>query len=238
MPCARSGATTGSSSGARASSPGALVEPLGTAGSAALLVAGPGAEAHADRCGARPRCSATRSAASRPTPGSPPGGRWLWQAFARLAEAREHGAVLSVVARAIGSALGLACVQVGEIVEGELALAQTWLRDERSRERALDGPALAALADGRRVRAQRRSRRLPARPAAAHVDGYARLPRRLRRRRAPLPADVVDDSALLVAHAAVALESLRAFERKESEAATDALTGLPTTAASTRTCAA
>ena len=82
-----------------------------------------------------------------PETGQPTGGRWLWQAFARLAEAREHGAVLSVVARAIGSALGLACVQVGEIVEGELALAQTWLRDERAREHALDGPALAALAE-------------------------------------------------------------------------------------------
>ena len=44
--------------------------------------------------------------------------------------------------------------------------------------------------------------------------------------RTALAADLVDDSALLVAHAAVALESLRAFERKEAEAATDALTGL------------
>src|SRR6202022_2022741 len=82
-----------------------------------------------------------------PDAGQPAGARWLWQAFARLAEAREHGAVLSVVARAIGGALGLSCVQVGEIVDGELMLAQTWLRDEGARDRALNGPELAALAE-------------------------------------------------------------------------------------------
>ena len=187
---------------------------------------GPGAEAHADVAAARRGdARATRSAASRPRRASRPGGRWLWQAFARLAEAREHGAVLSVVARAIGSALGLACVQVGEIVEGELVLAQTWLRDERAREHALDGPALAALAEAggyeRRVDLEGCRLGLPLRTSTGthgYLVGYGG--------RAPLPPDVVDDSALLVAHAAVALESLRAFERKEVEAATDALTGL------------
>jgi diguanylate cyclase (GGDEF)-like protein len=204
---------------------GALVEPLGEVGAAALLIAGPGAEPH--------RASLRRAAAmlgdalggEPPETGQPAGGRWLWQAFARLAEAREHGAVLSVVARAIGSALGLACVQVGEIVEGELVLSQTWLRDERAREHALDGPALVTLAEAgdyeRRVDLEDCRLGLPLRTSTGthgYLAGYGG--------RAALPAEVVDDSALLVAHAAVALESLRAFERKEAEAATDALTGL------------
>ena len=159
-----------------------------------------------------------------PETGQPAGGRWLWQAFARLAEAREHGAVLSVVARAIGSALGLACVQVGEIVEGELVLAQTWLRDERARELAQEGPALTALAEAggyeRSVDLADCRLGLPLRTSTGthgYLVGYGG--------RGALPGEVVDDSALLVAHAAVALESLRAFERKEAEAATDALTG-------------
>ena len=160
-----------------------------------------------------------------PETGQPSGGRWLWQAFARLAEAREHGAVLSVVARAIGSALGLACVQVGEIVEGELVLAQTWLRDERAREHALGRPELAALAEAgryeRRIDLEHCRLGLPLSTSTGthgYLVGFGG--------RAALHPEVVDDSALLVAHAAVALESLRAFERKEFEAATDALTGL------------
>ena len=160
-----------------------------------------------------------------PDTGQPAGARWLWQAFARLAEAREHGAVLSVVARAIGSALGLACVQIGEIVEGELVLAQTWLRDERSREYALDDASLAALAAAggyeRSVELEGCRLGLPLRTSTGthgYLAGHGGT--------GALAADLVDDSALLVAHAAVALESLRAFERKEAEAATDALTGL------------
>ena len=123
------------------------MEPLGETGSAALLVAGPDGEAHAHTLRRAAAMLGDALGGQPPETGQPAGGRWLWQAFARLAEAREHGAVLSVVARAIGSALGLACVQVGEIVEGELVLAQTWLRDERAREHALDGPALVALAE-------------------------------------------------------------------------------------------
>ena len=160
-----------------------------------------------------------------PDTGQPAGARWLWQAFARLAEAREHGAVLSVVARAIGSALGLACVQIGEIVEGELVLAQTWLRDERSGEYALDDASLAALATAgdyeRSVELEGCQLGLPLRTSTGthgYLAGHGGT--------GALAADLVDDSALLVAHAAVALESLRAFERKEAEAATDALTGL------------
>jgi diguanylate cyclase (GGDEF)-like protein len=205
---------------------GARSEPLGTAAAPALLVAAAGPDSQA---------AALRSAAAMlsdalggepPETGQPAGGRWLWQAFARLAEAREHGAVLSVVARALGGALGLACVQVGEIVEGELVLAQTWLRDERAREHMLDGPALAALAEAgefeRSVDVAGCRLGLPLRTSTGthgYLVGFGGG-------RGALASDVVDDSALLVAHAAVALESLRAFERKEAEAATDALTGL------------
>ena len=203
----------------------ALVEPLGDSGSAALLVTGPDGEAHADTLRRAAAMLGDALGGQPPETGQPAGGRWLWQAFARLAEAREHGAVLSVVARAIGSALGLACVQVGEIVEGELVLAQTWLRDERAREHALDGPALVTLAESggyeRSVDLEGCRLGLPLRTSTGthgYLAGYGG--------RVKLPSEVVDDSALLVAHAAVALESLRAFERKEFEAATDALTGL------------
>jgi diguanylate cyclase (GGDEF)-like protein len=203
----------------------ALVEPLGEVGAAALLVAGPGAEAHVATLRRAASMLGDALGGVPPETGQPAGGRWLWQAFARLAEAREHGAVLSVVARAIGSALGLACVQVGEIVEGELVLAQTWLRDERARDLALEGPALAALAEAgeyeRTVDLAGCRLGLPLRTSTG-THGYLAG----KGGRGALPAEVVDDSALLVAHAAVALESLRAFERKEAEAATDALTGL------------
>ncbi|HET6174674.1 MAG TPA: HD domain-containing phosphohydrolase [Gaiellales bacterium] len=211
---------------ARVDVPGALVEPLGDAAAPAVLVASPGvAEAHAASLQSAAALLSDALGGEPPDTGQPAGTRWLWQAFARLAEAREHGAVLSVVARALGSALGLACVQVGEIVEGELVLAQTWLRDERSREHALDGAALAALADAgdyeRTVELEGCRLGLPLRTSTGthgYLVGYGG--------RGALAADLVDDSALLVAHAAVALESLRAFERKEAEAATDALTGL------------
>jgi diguanylate cyclase (GGDEF)-like protein len=205
--------------------PSAVVEPLGDGGAAALLVAGPGAEAHVETLRRAAAMLGDALGGEPPETGQPSGGRWLWHAFARLAEAREHGAVLSVVARAIGSALGLACVQVGEIVEGELVLAQTWLRDERAREHALDGPALVTLAEAggyeRRIDLEHRRLGLPLSTSTGthgYLVGFGG--------RAPLHLEVVDDSALLVAHAAVALESLRAFERKEFEAATDALTGL------------
>ena len=210
---------------ARVDTPGALIEPLGDAGSGAVLVADPGAEAHVASLRSAAALLSDALGGEPPDTGQPAGARWLWQAFARLAEAREHGAVLSVVARAIGSALGLACVQVGEIVEGELVLAQTWLRDERSREHALDGAALAALADAggyeRTIELEGCQLGLPLRTSTGthgYLAGYGG--------RTALAADLVDDSALLVAHAAVALESLRAFERKEAEAATDGLTGL------------
>ena len=206
--------------------PSALVEPLGDAASGAILVASPGAEAQIATLRRAAEMLADALGGEPPDTGQPSGGRWLWQAFARLAEAREHGAVLSVVARAIGSALGLACVQVGEIVEGELVLAQTWLRDERAREHALDGAGLTALAEAgafeRRVDLDGCRLGLPLRTSTGthgYLVGFGGG-------KAALPTDVVDDSALLVAHAAVALESLRAFERKEAEAATDALTGL------------
>ena len=206
--------------------PGTRVEPLGVAATPALLVAAPGPEAHIAPLRRAAAMLSDALGGEPPETGQPSGGRWLWQAFARLAEAREHGAVLSVVARAIGGALGLACVQVGEIVEGELVLAQTWLRDERAREHALDGPALAQLAEAgefeRRVDLEGCRLGLPLRTSTGthgYLVGFGGG-------RAPLPTDVVDDAALLVAHAAVALESLRAFERKEAEAATDALTGL------------
>jgi diguanylate cyclase (GGDEF)-like protein len=202
-----------------------LVEPLGEAGAAALLVAGPDARVHAVSLQRAAAMLGDALGGVPPETGQPTGGRWLWQAFASLAEAREHGAVLSVVARALGSALGLACVQVGEIVEGQLVLAQTWLRDERARDLALEGPGLAALAAAggyeRRIDLDDCRLGLPLRTSTGthgYLVGYGG--------RAALPPDVVDDSALLVAHAAVALESLRAFERKEAEAATDALTGL------------
>ena len=169
-----------------------------------------------------------RSAASRPRPGQPAGGRWLWQAVrAPRRGARARRRAERRRARASASALGLACVQVG--------------RDRGGRARAR-----ADLA-ARRARARARARRPGARPRCAEAGGV-RAPRRLEGCRlglplrtstgthgylvrlaaaaATLPADVVDDAALLVAHAAVALESLRAFERKEAEAATDALTGL------------
>ena len=210
---------------ARVDAPGALIEPLGDPGDAAVLVASPGAEAHLASLRSAAALLSDALGGEPPDTGQPSGARWLWQAFARLAEAREHGAVLSVVARAIGSALGLACVQVGEIVEGELVLAQTWLRDERSREHALDGAALAALADAggyeRTIELDGCQLGLPLRTSTGthgYLVGFGG--------RTALAADLVDDSALLVAHAAVALESLRAFERKEAEAATDALTGL------------
>jgi diguanylate cyclase (GGDEF)-like protein len=210
---------------ARVDAPGALIEPLGDAGSGAVLVADPGAQAHVAALRSAAALLSDALGGEPPDTGQPAGARWLWQAFARLAEAREHGAVLSVVARAIGSALGLACVQVGEIVEGELVLAQTWLRDERSREHALDGAALAALAHAggfeRTIELEGCQLGLPLRTSTGthgYLAGYGG--------RTALAADLVDDSALLVAHAAVALESLRAFERKEAEAATDALTGL------------
>ncbi len=203
----------------------ASVEPLGEGAGAALLVAGAGGEAHAAVLERAAAMLGDALGGQPPETGQPTGGRWLWQAFAQLAEAREHGAVLSVVARAIGSALGLACVQVGEIVEGELVLAQTWLRDERAREHALDGPALKALAEAgeleRRVDLEGCRLGLPLRTSTGthgYLAGFGG--------RVALPPEIVDDSALLVAHAAVALESLRAFERKEFEAATDALTGL------------
>jgi diguanylate cyclase (GGDEF)-like protein len=203
----------------------ALVERLGEPDAHALLVAAPGAAAHAATLRRAAAMLGDALGGEPPETGQPAGGRWLWQAFARLAEAREHGAVLSVVARAIGNALGLACVQVGEIVEGELVLAQTWLRDERSREHALDGPGLVALAESggyeRRTDLADCRLGLPLSTSTGthgYLVGYGG--------RAALPPEVVDDSALLVAHAAVALESLRAFERKEFEAATDALTGL------------
>ena len=204
----------------------ALVVPLGAEGSDAILVAAPGAEPYAASLRRAAAMLGDALGGEPPETGQPAGGRWLWQAFARLAEAREHGAVLSVVARAIGSALGLACVQVGEIVEGELVLAQTWLRDERAREHALDSAALSALAGRggyeRRIDLDGCRLGLPLRTSTG-IHGYLVG---IGGGRAPLPTDVVDDSALLVAHAAVALESLRAFERKEAEAATDALTGL------------
>ena len=205
--------------------PSTLVEPLGEGEASALLVAGPGAEADTVSLKRAAAMLGEALGGISPDTGQPAGGRWLWQAFARLAEAREHGAVLSVVARALGSALGLACVQVGEIVEGELVLAQTWLRDEGAREAAFDGPTLAALAAAagyeRRVDLEECRLGLPL-STSTGTHGYLVASGG----RTPLPADVVDDSALLVAHAAVALESLRAFERKEAEAATDALTGL------------
>jgi diguanylate cyclase (GGDEF)-like protein len=208
---------------ARIDVPGALIEPLGEGG--AVLVAEPGAETRAASVRSAAALLSEALGGEPPDTGQPAGARWLWQAFARLAEAREHGAVLSVVARAIGSALGLACVQVGEIVEGELVLAQTWLREERSREHALDGDSLAALAAAggyeRTVELEGCQLGLPLRTSTGthgYLVGYGG--------RAALAPDLVDDSALLVAHAAVALESLRAFERKEAEAATDALTGL------------
>ncbi|MDX6627988.1 MAG: hypothetical protein QOH00_234 [Gaiellales bacterium] len=210
---------------ARVDAPGAVVEPLGGAGAAAVLVASPGAEAHVSSLRSAAALLSDALGGEPPETGQPAGARWLWQAFARLAEAREHGAVLSVVARAIGSALGLACVQIGEIVESELVLAQTWLRDERSREHALDGRSLADLADAggyeRSVELEGCELGLPLRTSTGthgYLVGFGG--------RTALPPDLVDDSALLVAHAAVALESLRAFERKEAEAATDALTGL------------
>ena len=207
---------------ARVDEPGAVVQPLGAA---ALLVAGPGAAEHAGLLQSSAVMLSDALGGEPPDTGQPAGARWLWQAFARLAEAREHGAVLSVVARAIGSALGLACVQIGEIVEGELVLAQTWLRDERSRELALDGEALAGLAtEGeyeRSVELEGCRLGLPLRTSTGTHGYLVGLGGR-----GALAADLVDDSALLVAHAAVALESLRAFERKEAEAATDALTGL------------
>ena len=203
----------------------AHVEPLGEGDSAALLVAGRGG-ARASRCERAAAMLGDALGGEPPGHGQPSGGRWLWQAFAQLAEAREHGAVLSVVARAIGSALGLACVQVGEIVEGELR-ARADLAARRARARARARRRGAGWRWPRpATRAPHRPRGLPAGPAAAHVDGHARLPRPATAAAGQLPPEVVDDSALLVAHAAVALESLRAFERKEAEAATDALTGL------------
>lgn len=205
--------------------PGAVVERLGDEGTGAVLVAGGGAEAHAAALRRAAAMLGDALGGEPPEVGQPTGGRWLWQAFARLADAREHDAVLSVVARAIGSALGLACVQVGEIVEGDLVLAQTWLRDERAREHALDGHELVALAESggyeRRVGLGDWRLGLPLRTSTG-THGYLVGTGG----RGELAGDVVDDSALLVAHAAVALESLRAFERKEFEAATDALTGL------------
>ncbi|MDX6536075.1 MAG: hypothetical protein QOD37_416 [Gaiellales bacterium] len=210
---------------ARVDVPGALIEPLGDAAAAAVLVASPGAEHELASLRSAALLLSDALGGEPPDTGQPAGARWLWQAFARLAEAREHGAVLSVVARAIGSALGLACVQVGEIVEGELELAQTWLRDDAAREHALDGAALATLAEAggyeRTVELEGCRLGLPLRTSTGthgYLVGFGG--------RTALAADLVDDSALLVAHAAVALESLRAFERKEAEAATDALTGL------------
>jgi diguanylate cyclase (GGDEF)-like protein len=207
---------------ARVDEPGAVVQPLGAT---AMLVAGPGAAEHAALLQSAAAMLIDALGGEPPDTGQPAGARWLWQAFARLAEAREHGAVLSVVARAIGSALGLACVQIGETVEGELVLAQTWLRDERSGEYALDDASLAALATAgnyeRSVELEGCQLGLPLRTSTGthgYLAGHGGS--------GALAADLVDDSALLVAHAAVALESLRAFERKEAEAATDALTGL------------
>src|SRR4051794_28426170 len=195
---------------ARIDLPGALIEPLGGEGAPAVLVASPGAEDEVASLRSAALLLSDALGGEPPDTGQPAGARWLWQAFARLAEAREHGAVLSVVARAIGSALGLACVQVGEIVEGELELAQTWLREDAAREHALDGAALAALAEAggyeRTVELEGCRLGLPLRTSTGihgYLVGFGG--------RAVLAADLVDDSALLVAHAAVALESLRAF---------------------------
>jgi len=222
--CAQRGQTCIGERRASAALRDAIVEPLGDM-DAAILVADQDARDHSAMLRSAATMLSDALGGSPPDTGQPAGARWLWQAFARLAEAREHGAVLSVVARAIGSALGLACVQVGEIVEGELQLAQTWMRDERSRDHALDSGALAALAtasDYERTAEMEGCRLgLPLRTSTGthgFLAGFGG--------RGELAADLVDDAALLVAHAAVALESLRAFERKEAEAATDGLTGL------------
>ena len=120
---------------ARVDAPGALIEPLGDAGAGAVLVADPGAEAHVASLRSAAALLSDALGGEPPEPGSRPARAGCGRR-SHAGRGREHGAVLSVVARAIGSALGLACVQVGEIVEGELVLAQTWLRDERAREHA------------------------------------------------------------------------------------------------------
>ena len=160
-----------------------------------------------------------------PETGQPSGGRWLWQAFARLAEAREHGAVLSVVARALGARSGSPACRWG----------RSSRVSSRSRRR---GCATSARASTRSTARHWHARRGAETSSAASSSRTAASACRCAPRRAPtaissasaaaraLPTEAVDDAALLVAHAAVALESLRAFERKEAEAATDALTGL------------
>ena len=169
--------------------------------------------------------------------------RLLWPAFARLATMRDAGSVLELTSRTVGGALDLDCVQIAEHTPDGLALAHAWARDG---EGAAFSDELASLiaehAGGERWRWSAGSRKrahptvetalieqraraavgLPlVTPTGLHgyLVGLSLTPLRL-------AADALDEAALLAAHAAASLENLRAFERKELEASTDALTGL------------
>ena len=170
--------------------------------------------------------------------------RLLWPAFARLATMRDAGSVLELTARTVGGALDLDSVQIAEHTPDGISLAHAWARDANSTLAFTDelAPLVAEHAGGERWRwnAGSRKRADPAVEAAlieqrvrsaiglplvtptglhGYLIGLSTKPLRL-------AADALDEAALLAAHAAASLENLRAFERKELEAATDSLTGL------------
>ena len=170
--------------------------------------------------------------------------RLLWPAFARLATMRDAGSVLELTARTVGGALDLDCVQIVEYTPDGLSLAHAWARDSESTLAFADelAPLIAEHAAGERWRwsAGSRKRGHPA-VEVGLVEQRARaaigLPLRtptglhgylvgLSLKSLRVAADALDEAALLAAHAAASLENLRAFERKELEASTDALTGL------------
>ena len=170
--------------------------------------------------------------------------RLLWPAFARLATMRDAGSVLELAARTVGSALELDCVQIAEYTPDGLVPAHAWVREGGSSLTIEDSviSLIAEHAAGERWRwnASGRKRAQPTIEARLVEHGVRaaigvplRTPTGLRGYLVGLSlnavrpsADQLDEAALLTSHAAAALENLRAFERKEFEASTDALTGL------------
>jgi len=166
----------------------------------------------------------------------------LARMFVLIGAMREAPALLELTARCIGEALDLDCVQVLERDGAELAPVSAWtldgdmslqLGDVLLRDVVAAGAGSPWLAHaGREVRGLpadvARARGIGAMvclPLRAGGDelavlvGYARAGREH-------DASRFDEAALLASHAATALANLRAFESKELEASTDALTGL------------
>ena len=166
----------------------------------------------------------------------------LARMFVLIGAMREAPALLELTARCIGEALDLDCVQVLERSGGELTPASAWTLDG-DRDLQLDDALLRQLvasggaspwhvhggrdigtlpADVVRARGIGSMVYLPLRAGGdelAVLIGYARSGR-------DHDLSRFDEAALLASHAATALANLYAFESKEREASTDALTGL------------